>query len=51
MYYDGCSGYKGGSEMYQRYEQLKQKWIAENPNATNKELEAAIKRIARQLGI
>lgn len=40
-----------GNEMYQRYEQMKQQWIAENPQATAQQLEAAIKRIARQLGI
>ena len=40
-----------GNEMYQRYDHLKQQWMAENPEATPKQIEAAIRRIARQLGI
>lgn len=34
-----------------RYEQLKQKWIAEHPDATHKEYEQAMREIARKAGV
>lgn len=34
-----------------RYEQLKHKWIAENPDATAKEYEQAMRELARKLGV
>jgi t-SNARE complex subunit (syntaxin) len=36
---------------YQRYEQLKKEWIQANPNATNQEYQAAMRRIAAKCGV
>jgi hypothetical protein len=37
--------------MYQRYEYLKQQWILNNPNATPKQYQQAIRQITQRLGI
>jgi hypothetical protein len=39
------------SERHQRYEAEKQDWLRRNPNATPAEYDAAMMRIARELGL
>lgn len=36
---------------YHRYEAAKAAWLRANPNATQEQIEAAFKRLARQLGV
>lgn len=36
---------------YQKYESLKAEWVKANPDATNQEYEAAMRRIASQCGV
>lgn len=37
--------------IYKRYEAAKAQWLRNNPNATPEQIEAAFKRIARELGV